>query len=315
MIGSALKKLAKENGMTVYGGVAYGSLQGFAATLSEGSGYKKIDFAVNFPNPAGRVALTDLLNGCNLRKDYRVLNLAIDAKSIQVTFHDTVGTMKKIRAFLVWFLPLLEKHGASHADVCAECGMSLDSIHWAQVNGICYPFHETCAQRVQSEVEADNTRRSEEDTGNYLTGTVGALVGAIIGAVVWALVLNAGYVASLVGLLIGWLADKGYNLCKGRQGKAKVVILIVAIILGVVLGTLGADVMTLAQMMAEGQLPGFTFGDIPVFILALLAEDAEYRTATISNMGMGLLFAALGVFFILRQTAKEVAGGRFRKMK
>ena len=243
MIGSALKKLAKENGMTVYGGVAYGSLQGFAATLSEGSGYKKIDFAVNFPNPAGRVALTDLLNGCNLRKDYRVLNLAIDAKSIQVTFHDTVGTMKKIRAFLVWFLPLLEKHGASHADVCAECGMSLDSIHWAQVNGICYPFHETCAQRVQSEVEADNTRRSEEDTGNYLTGTVGALVGAIIGAVVWALVLNAGYVASLVGLLIGWLAEKGYNLLGGKQGKGKVVILILAVIFGVLLGTFLPDVI------------------------------------------------------------------------
>ena len=38
MIGSALKKMARENGMTVQGGVAYGSLRGFAATLSEGSG-------------------------------------------------------------------------------------------------------------------------------------------------------------------------------------------------------------------------------------------------------------------------------------
>jgi len=83
----------------------------------------------------------------------------------------------------------------------------------------------------------------------------------------------------------------------------------------VLLGTLGADVMTLGQMMAAGELPGFTFGDIPMFITALLAEDAEYRGAVISNMGTGLLFAALGVFFILRQTARDVTGSKFRIMK
>ena len=315
MIGSALQKLARENGMTVSSGVAYGSFRGFAATFSEGSGYKKIDFAVTFPNPAGRVALMDLLGGMNLRKEYRVLNLGIDNKHITITFHDTVGTMKKIRAFLDWFMPLLEKHGATGADICIQCGMPLEKTCWAQVNGVCYPLHESCAQRLQAEVEADNTRRIEEDTGNYFTGTLGALAGAALGAVVWALVLNAGYVASLVGLLIGWLADKGYNLCKGKQGKAKVFILIAAIVLGVVLGTLGADVMTLASMMAEGQLPGFTFGDIPMFIIALLSQDAEYRAATLANMGTGLLFAGLGVLFILRQAAKDVSGIRFRMMK
>ena len=315
MIGSALKKMARENGMTVHGGVAYGSLRGFAATLSEGSGYKKIDFAVNFPDPAGRVALMDLMSGMNLRKEYRVLQLANNAKCIQITFHDTIGTMKKIQAFLDWFIPLLQEHGATAANICTECGMPMDTAHWVQVNGVCYPLHESCAQRVQNAVEADNTRRTEEDTGNYLTGTLGALVGAALGAVVWALVLNAGYVASLVGLLIGWLADKGYNLCKGKQGKAKVAILIVAVIFGVVAGTLGADVMTLASMISSGELYGFTFGDIPAIILLLMQEDPAYLSATLSNIGTGLLFAALGVFFILRQTAKDVSGTRFRAMK
>lgn len=315
MIGSALKKMARENGMTVQGGVAYGSLRGFAATLSEGSGYKKIDFAVNFPDPAGRVALMDLMGGMNLRKEYRVIQLGNNAKCIQVTFHDTIGTMKKIHAFLDWFIPLLKEHGATGADICSECGMPVENPIWAQVNGVCYPLHETCAQRVQAAVEADNTRRIEEDTGNYLTGTLGALLGAAIGAVVWALVLNAGYVASLVGLLIGWLADKGYNLCKGKQGKGKVAILIVAIVLGVVLGTLGADVMTLASMISSGELYGFTYGEIPMLMMLLLQEDTGYLSATISNIGTGLLFAGLGVFFILRQTAKDVSGSRFRAMK
>ena len=48
MIGSGLKKLAEENGMTVAHGVAYGNLGGFSATFSEGAGWKRIDFATRF---------------------------------------------------------------------------------------------------------------------------------------------------------------------------------------------------------------------------------------------------------------------------
>ena len=42
MIGSGLKKLAKEQGMSVAQGVAFGTLRGYAATLSEGMGFKTV---------------------------------------------------------------------------------------------------------------------------------------------------------------------------------------------------------------------------------------------------------------------------------
>ena len=46
-------------------------------------------------------------------------------------------------------------------------------------------------------------------------------------------------------------------------------------------------------------------------IALVLMEDAEYRSATIGNILMGLLFAALGVFALLRKAAKEVADVKF----
>ena len=70
-----------------------------------------------------------------------------------------------------------------------------------------------------------------------LSVLLGMAAGAALGAVVWAIVLSFGYIASLVGLLIGFLAEKGYSLCKGRQGKGKIAILILAVVFGVVLGT------------------------------------------------------------------------------
>lgn len=315
MIGSGLKKLAKEHGLTVFGGVAYGALGGFAATLSEGAGYKKIDFAVSFPDPAGRVALTDILAVSNVRSTYRVQNISFSPKAVLITFHDTLGTMKKIRAFLDFFLPLLASHGATPVNICAECGGVLTVPKWVQVNGICYPLHESCARQVQSAVDEANIRRQEEDRGNYITGALGALAGALLGAVVWALVLHAGYVASLVGLLIGWLAQKGYNLAKGKQGRGKTFILILAILLGVVLGTFGSDAIEIIKLLVEGSLPGFGFTEIPMFILALLVDNAEYRSAVLSNLLMGILFASLGVFVVIQQSARSVSGSRFRYMK
>ena len=49
------------------------------------------------------------------------------------------------------------------------------------------------------------------------------------------------------------------------------------------------------------------FGRIAI---VLLLEDAEYLRTVMSNCGMGLLFAALGVFGLLRRTKQEVSAVR-----
>ena len=161
---------------------------------------------------------------------------------------------------------------------------------------------------MKRDLAEEQAAQKQERTGSYPMGLLGALAGSALGAVVWAIVLNLGYVASLVGLLIGWLAEKGYNLCRGKQGKGKVAILIVAVVAGVLLGTFGADVFTLVGMIQSGELPNMTMGDIPFMIALLLAEDPEYRGAVVSNILMGLLFAGLGVFAMLRKASRDVAG-------
>lgn len=315
MIGSGLKKLAKENGMKVAQGVGYGSLRGYAATLSEGSGWKQILFATRFLDPARKMEFMDRLNGVDVKKLYRVQSLAVAERSIRVVFQDNPGTMKKLGAFLDWFIPLLEEYGATGANVCVECGFEATGGRWILVDGNAYYMHESCAQKVVQGIEDENTQRKEEAKGSYLTGLIGALLGSALGAVIWALVLLAGYVASVVGLAIGWLSEKGYNLLKGRQGKGKVLILIIAIIFGVLLGTFAADAITLAGMINDGELYGLTMGDIPAVILILLMEDAEYRSGMVGNVLMGLLFAGLGVFALLRQAGKAVADTKVKYLE
>lgn len=314
MIGSGLKKLAQKHGMTIARSIAYGNLNGYATTLSEGAGWKRIDISTQFAEAGQKEQLIAAVNAVNVNRDYRVQSFGVGEKHINIIFTDNPGTMKKIEAFIDWFYPLLAQHGASGFQVCAECGADLSGGSWYLVDGIAHHLHDSCAEHVQSAFEEEVEKRKEADTGSYVQGFFGAFIGASLGSVVWALILYAGYVASLVGLLIGWLAEKGYTLLRGRQGKGKVVILGLAVIFGVVLGTLMPDVITLAQMMDAGELPSFVYGDIPGMIVTLLAQDAEYQRAVLSNMGMGLLFAALGVFSLLKRTSGEVSTTKIKKL-
>ena len=314
MIGSGLKKLANENGMKVAQGVAYGSLQGFAATMCEGSGWKSITFSTVITDPEKKDLFMQNVNSVDIQRTYRVQNLGIAPRNIQVVFLDNPGTMKKIREFLVWFIPLLQQAEATGVNVCPECGGEVISGRWVLIDGVAHYMHESCAQLVSGQISEENDRRVAESKGSYFTGFIGALLGAVIGAVVWAIVLNMGYVASLVGLLIGFLALKGYDLLKGKQGKGKVAILIVVIILGVLLGTFAAETFTVITMINDGEL-NLEIAQAPLLVLAVLLDDPEYAGAVGGNALMGLLFAALGVFSLLKKTGKAVSGIKVKTLE
>lgn len=315
MIGSGLSKFAAKHGMKVSQGVAYGSLMGLAVTLSEGSGYKQMVIVTKFTDPALQVALQESLDAKRLQKVYRVTNLQIATNRIIITFRDTVGTMDKIIAFAQWFMPLLLQHSATGVDVCSECGQSITGGCWKLINDTAYHMHELCAQKVIWDIEQSQQQRQDEDDGNYVTGTIGALLGMVIGAVVWGFVLAAGYLASLVGLAMGWLSAKGYDLLKGKQGKGKVAILIVCVLLGVVLGTALGEGISLYFAIADGALPGYTGWDVPGILLAMFAYSSEYRMGVLGNMGLGLLFAGLGVFALVHNTAKAVSGTKVKHLE
>lgn len=315
MIGSGLKKLAAEHGMKVDRGVAYGNLQGYAATMCEGSGWKRVVFSTCFADPVQKTLFMDAIQTVNVQKEYRVTNLSVAPNGILVDFLDNPGTMAKIRSFLAWFLPLLQQYQASAWNVCQECGCEVTAGKWMLINGVASFMHDSCAAKAARDVEGENERRKQEDDGTYLKGTIGAILGALLGAVVWALVLLAGYVASIIGLLIGWMSNKGYDLLHGKKGKGKVAILIVSVILGVIMGTLGATAISLAMEISEFPELGLTYGDIPAAMLVLFQEDAEFSSMILSNIGMGLLFAALGVYWLVIRTGKEVADEKIVELK
>ena len=317
MIGSGLKKFAAANGLSVDSGVGYGVLRGFQVTLSEGSGFKQIIVNTKFPDVEKQNALQATLNSVNLQREYRVQQLSFTPNGITVVFLDNPGTMAKIEAFTDWFFPLLMEADAYRTGICPECGEPLDDGSvWRLVSGVAGLYHPACAEKVSQALTEEQAAKEQSDNGTYVSGTIGALVGALIGAVVWALVLSAGYVASIIGLLIAFLADKGYDLLKGRQGKGKIAALIVSVILGVAIGTVFAEFMGIASLIDEGYfIPEITYANITEIFFYEMAENAEYSAAVLGNFFQGLLFAALGVFLFIKQAAKKVTVPKMTELK
>ena len=309
MIGARLKKYAQENGMTVDKGVAYGSFHGFCTTISEGAGYIQMVISTRFEVPSKQDAFRTVVEQENLPKQYRVQNMAFAPNGINIVFQDNPGTMKKVEAFVAWFMPLLEQYGASKAEICPECGMPVENGTWILRNGVVASYvHGACAEKVMREVEAGNEQRKEEDTGSYGKGFVGAFLGMLVGAVAWAIVYALGFVASLAGFVTGWMANLLYDKFHGKQGKGKIAILIFVVILGVVLGTFAGLSISLAIPILNGEWDAvYTLADVPALILTVMIVDASARISVIKDVLLGLLFAGLGVFTLLRNAGRQVA--------
>lgn len=316
MIGPGLKKFAKQNDLKIAHGVAYGNFHGYAATFCEGADWKRIVVDTRFTNPDKRDALRAAMARENLTTQYRVQFMDIRENGIVIWFLDRPGTMKKIEEFCQWFFPQLAEYEATGIDICSECGEPIgEDGCWKLLFEAAWHMHKECAEKVQARMDTDAAERLQADTGSYATGVIGALLGAVLGAVVWGVVLHMGFVASIVGFLIGFLAEKGYTILKGKQSKAKVFIIAGATIFGVLLGNIGYDAVMWAVEIAkyapeaaivlDGTERLVSYGDIPMLIGYFLVNDAEYCSATVLNCLMGIGFALLGVWGLLRKTKNE----------
>ena len=148
-------------------------------------------------------------------------------------------------------------------------------------------------------------QETQEKKGSVITGFIGALLGAAIGSVAWAAVGMMGYIASIIGFVIAFLADKGYDLFKGRQGTVKMVILIICVVLAVAAGTLGTAVWQIHNEYTE-QINALT--DLEKKMYEIMTEgefmkeilmDSEVQTSLIKDSALGLVFGILGSFGLI----------------
>ncbi len=173
------------------------------------------------------------------------------------------------------------------------------------VGGTAVKMCESCAARL-SELEREGVTEKGRSGGSYLTGALGAASGAVIGAMLWILVAKLGFVSSLVGLIMAFLAKTGYEMLNGRKGRGKAAIIATMVFLGVV----GAVFTFYPIELREALGPELPFSFWLQTVLVGFISDSELFWIIIKDLGIGLLFALLGSYGIVSGILKEASGGR-----
>lgn len=166
-----------------------------------------------------------------------------------------------------------------------------------------------------------------EKKGNVFAGFIGALIGTAVGIVLWVLIGKLGYISSLVGLVGAFVAAKLYDAFGGRKGGAKTFILIICMLAMVVVGVGGTyfwqsmDLYneeleecvvlfqqyygyneTQARAEAEILMEDSYNGKFGYF--KELMSQPENDGLMLKDLGMGVLFAALGCVGIISGDSK-----------
>lgn len=142
--------MAKENNLLVAHGIAYGNLQGYACTFSEGAGNKVMKVAARFPSPAVQEQILLQMEDQRFEEKYRFTDLYYADVSLMAVFLDNPGTMPQVYRFIDWFLPWLHQNGALGWDTCSACGAPISGEPaLKRLDRTAYPIHSGCEERME----------------------------------------------------------------------------------------------------------------------------------------------------------------------
>ena len=304
MIGSALKKIAKSYGMTKKEGYAYGEVLGYLMTFDEGMGYKRIDVALALANGDDRrETISGFIN--ESKAYYKISDYKIYDSYLEVYFFDTIGTKQRIVEFIGAISKKLSQLSIPQGKTCSVCfSEKEETIKVIKINNAAVYAHESCSSNIEKAVQSHNELFAAEKK-NHLSGALGALIGGLVGTIPWILVYMLGFFVGWLGFVIGLAANKGYVLFKGKNSKLKPWIIIFTVIICVVVAQFVAESIEVVKYFSAEGYMNYSFGDVARTIIYTFRDVPEYKSAIIGNIGLGFLFAGLGVLNLIKTLTME----------
>jgi hypothetical protein len=239
------------------------------------------------------------------RPQYLADLIALDGTSARFSFHKTIAKeetfVERISGFLTATDAFLSSQGVG--DGCYFCGAP--GAHGAALytGTTTIEICEDCFQQLQ---EAVRQREAEGVTeGSYGTGLAGAALGGLIGIIPWVLVDRLGYVSALCGLFTAWISSRLYRSFKGKAGPAMPWIIGVCVALSVLAST---SVSVFVSLLVDESFEPID-SLLTMFIVPFIPETAGIYWGAV---GLGLLFAALGSWGILRKLNFEGTGANLK---
>jgi len=309
MIGGYYKKTAESMGLKSHKNhSAYGVYEGYLMSMFEGMGTKSlfVNFALNTDQDyEKRQRVYEFIQ--ERQKDYKIRNFTLQGTGVDIAFNDQFGTPKRVLEFAQAFTAFLRETGVPGADHCSICGepIRFGNPRVLRTNLYYYALDEEHTSSFMGVQEQQALQRKEEDSKKSVwLGLLGGILGMVVGMIPWIIVSYIGFFAAVCGLVMGFCISKGYDWLGGRQGRAKVVLVVALTLLGTFLAEfVTQSIFIMEALTAEGFQ--FSLSQGLEFSWDYLFTMPENTGMFIGNFSLGLLFALLGLYTIARNLVLE----------
>jgi hypothetical protein len=154
---------------------------------------------------------------------------------------------------------------------------------------------------------------------NTLAGVVGAFLFALVGGILWFVLYQIGYLAAVSGLVGVICAVKGYTFFAKTKNESTKCLVISTIMTAIVLiiswyFCVAYDIYYVYnEAFAAGEIDfTYTFFEAVQVVPYMFLEDTEVLVAYLGDLGIGLLFAVVGVIYYLAQREKKMKAAAAR---
>ncbi len=281
-------------------GVFFGTWQGYAVSQFMNQGFYSFQFAVRTDKKDAQLRKT-LLADMKARCAKRCRGVILQGSSVlfNMMFDRKQPYSEQMKAFLDAMAAALRSAGVAPAQTCAHCGgHSPDSLCLVGTSN--QPVHAACVRSAREAVV--EKAQSNQESGSYLAGFIGAVLGTIIGLIPNVLtMLYAERIYALLFALVPLAAMFGYRLFKGRKDKAAIVIIVLLSVLAVFVQ------QTIYVVIELTKEYGVTFAEAFDATREFLFTS-EGVSAMMQDCAMQFVFMALGIVIAWRYLAQTNTG-------
>lgn len=215
----------------------------------------------------------------------------------------TVGALlKRLPNLLNQFTSLLQDNQAKGFEYCPVCGEVLDKLSAKKCNIDQYiiTMDPNCVENINA-VLHDENEDFRNAPNNYVKGFLGAVIGGFVGAIIAIILYIAGYISSLSALVSIILGTFLYKKMNGKQNKTMIFIVTLTTIAFMVLSVCSIYIYAASVAAIEANLD---MSALEAFQICM--KDAEFSRLFLSDLGLTLLFTAIGVVYQIVALAKGI---------
>lgn len=297
-----LKDFCAEQGLTVNGNKAYGTIKGYEVNaivvLRDTVAPFRLHFSFYATDEQKRSMEAALRNAT-----IKFCRYNFTPYGLMIALNDlTIGRLvKRLPELMELFFGIISGNGGLTSEYCPICGQPFgENKKSCAVDGMTVTIDTDCLEKLNAVIAAEN-KQFNEAPNNYLYGFFGALLGGLAGTAIAIGLYMLGFysaIASAVAIALGVVLYKKFH---GKPNKIMIVIVsattLVCMVLSVFLIYFAA-----AGMAAHNQ--GLDISAMEAFRIVM--QDQEVSRAFTVDMVMVLLFAAIGIGVQIYYLARSI---------